>query len=314
MYCGVVEGFYWTADYAIDGQYGEFSTRSRERLLEFMGEKGLNSYLYDPKILRGDRYERAYDPSLIGSWKHTTSIAKTNNIRMVWGLAPGRHELWKDNMKGLLQTVERILQNEFSGIALLFDDVPGGATETEMREQILLTNTLQKYCIITGFCPTTYHGKREELEQSLLAKALPQDIPLIFTGKNIWSSHVVAEDIPQYRSATLWDNWMAADSSDPKRLQLAPPKRDAALLSGLHEYLLNLCFPVERVIPMVSAIGQLSKTGKCDLEIMAKDWAQYLHSPVQPLQKLIAAAPTAKYEYAAICAMWPSLLPLFEQR
>jgi len=109
-YCGIVEGFYWREKHTIAGRYAEFDREKRKRLLELMAGKGLNIYVYDPKVLRGENCERAYSPQLVGNrrdWEDTFGVASQNGIAFVWGLAPGRHEHWHGKLKHLQETVDR---------------------------------------------------------------------------------------------------------------------------------------------------------------------------------------------------------------
>lgn len=305
-YCGLVEGFYWRKEHSVEGQYAEFNKDKRRKLLEFMGTKGLNVYVYDPKVLRGDNYERAYSPSLIGDphhWVETFKIAVNNEIDFVWGLAPGRHEHWHNRLSNLYSTIDYVLNLGTKGFSLLFDDVPGANTENEMKYQAELANTLDsKYPEkIYGLCSGVYCGTRRELESKLtiLDDNIDPGIDLVFTGREVWPESIKLDDLPRYKSgrkSIVWDNWMASDTNDPDRLKFSPPQeREHNLFGEINGYWLNPNFPVERIIHMVSAVGEMFKYGGSfpeDEEIgligmMARDWAKFLDVELELILRLM---------------------------
>lgn len=351
---GIVEGFYWTPSDAVQGRYGEFDPDKRLDLLGFMSRKGLNTYIYDPKILRGDHYERAYDKALIGSktrWLQTFRYAKQSSIDFIWGLAPGVSDQWEK--KPLLENIEYILDLGASGIALLFDDVPGGTTESQKHAQADLTRQIENRFgkIVKAICPGNYCGEKEELQRNLeiLHSEIPEDIPFLLTGKKVWSDHIEFNDFPDLnqRGIILWDNWMASDTSNPSRLELSPLRgRHKDLFDKLDGYVLNPCFPIERIIPVVSSISEIILKGmnisKKEsailpngntitwleytnelpglLDIMAHDWADFLGADPVILRKLLGrdvekkSIQLQRIEYASILKKWPSLQPIFERQ
>jgi hypothetical protein len=351
---GIVEGFYWTPSDAVQGRYGEFDPDKRLDLLGFMGKKGLNTYIYDPKILRGYHYERAYDKTLIGSktrWQQTFSYAKQSLIDFIWGLAPGISDYWEK--KPLLENIEYILGLGASGVALLFDDVPGGTTERQKYAQADLIRKIETRFgkIVKAICPGNYCGEKKELQRNLqiLHAKIPRDIPFLLTGKKVWSDSIEYDDFPDFdqRGIFLWDNWMASDTSNPSRLELSPLRgRHKSLFDKLEGYTLNPCFPIERIIPVVSSISEivlkgmnisqkksailpngntitwLEYTNKLPglLDIMAHDWADFLGVDPMILRKLLSRDVEKRKiqlqpaDYASVVNKWPSLKPVFERR
>jgi len=334
-YCGLVEGFYWKKEHSVEGQYGEFDAGKRRKLLEFMGAKGLDVYVYDPKILRGAHYERAYSRFLIGdadNWKETFRVALDNGICFVWGLAPGRYEHWKQRRSGLRSTVDFVLNLGAAGLALLFDDVPRADTESEMRFQAELVDILHATYPgkIHGLCSGVYCGSREELECKLktLDDNMNPEIDLVFTGREVWPESIELTDLPRYesgRKSILWDNWMASDTNDAAQLKFKPPAgRTSDLFANISEYWLNLNFPVERIIHMVSALGEIRRHGggfREDEEIglirrMAKDWAGFLGVEEEPIMKFLMMKAGRDHgclrekEVRQILSKWSSLEPL----
>lgn len=341
MIAGIVEGFYWEESDAVLGQFAEYEAGKRKALIEFMGRKGLDTYVYDPKILRGDRYERAYATES-GDWRETFAVSRHSGVSFYWGLAPGGSEYWRDEM---FFKVEHLLEMGAAGIALLFDDVPGGEGYDEMLRQAELACRLAKRFPVLGICPGKYAGPPAEVKKHLqpLDKNLPPSIPFILTGARVWSKCIEPEDIPVFgRGVILWDNYMAADTSVPERLELAPPDgRSKSLLDATCGYLLNPCFPVERVIPVVSAVGEMQEAElslkqtailpngneavwyeyldlPAIVETMSADWAEFLTTQLAPLHRLLRIrnrldeGKMDTSEYAEVCQQWPGLEPLFE--
>lgn len=362
-YHGIVEGFYWHAECAVERQYGEFDHEQRLALIEFMGKKGLNTYAYDPKVLRGENFERAYSRDAIGNpsdWRDTFKVADQAGVQFLWGLAPGRSEFWIPQEKKLIDVMNYLLDLGAHGFILLFDDVAGAATRNEIEEKVKLVNKLFNHFgdRIVAICPGRYYGGVNILDTALdhIEWYIPNRISLILTGTTIWmrslatraeESHPEAPHFPKLdkmrnnkceadnslnRQLIAWDNWVATDSDDPKRLDLRPPNERSPRLFCDHQgYLLNPCFPVERIVPMVSAVAEMLKQSRHHkgprspdpellLDTMAEDWADFLgkESYRGPLRHLLAIRngeeirPMEAEDYNGVCEKWPSLRPVFE--
>ena len=337
-YAGIVEGFYWKKHDTVEGEYAEYNSKSRRRLLEFMGRVCLNLYVYDPKVLRGEEYERAYHAPLIGDhddWRRTFDTARSQGVDFLWGLVPAWSGTWLKNERGLLNVIDTVLELGAGGLALLFDDIAANTLESEMEEQAKLVNNL---CArypgrIRGFCPGLYHGLRCDVERALydINEQMNRSVPFFFTGHQVCPDHISASNIPRHaggRGIILWDNWMAADTGVPEKLRLAPPRlRQPDLASVLEGYVLNPCYPVERVIPVVSAVAEMVRRWNLgqDLpgdaecaDIMASDWANYLGEGVAPLRALIWCGMGHRVsdwpvdEISSLVSRWPSLQPVFD--
>lgn len=80
---------------------------------------------------------------------------------------------------------------------------------------------------------------------------------------------------PLKRRMIFWDNWMAVDSLDrlPRSL---PRDRSVKLFSAPYGYMLNLCFPPQRIIHGIASIEYLELGIDFDLQKIAKAWTDYL--------------------------------------
>ena len=368
---GLIEGFYWTEENKINGRYREFSYSGRGRLIKLMRDLGLKVYLYDPKLLReGPReiYERAFNIELLGDrekWKETFLISKEKGVKFIWGIAPGPYEAWmwgvsqgenkprlylhsgwKNHVEEILKLIETVLNLGADGIALLFDDSPGTNSESELTQQAYLAELIEREFpgSLYGLCPATYAGSPDKLLKAhkILDENMPPHIPIIITGQRVWCKTISEQDIPNYpsgRAVIIWDNWMASDSSLPYRLTFTPPlRRSKKLFERIKGFLINLCFPEERVIPVVSGLAYLAdlvKSGRYDekefvntihtpeyIDKVTKDWEKYLGCCGLILRCILESKINGVacerqenlYEHGmTLIKKWPSLSPFVEE-
>lgn len=82
---------------------------------------------------------------------------------------------------------------------------------------------------------------------------------------------------PLNRRMIFWDNWMAVDSLErfPRNL---PRKRSPKLFNDNYPYgyMLNLCFPPERIIHGVNSIEYLKSRQEYDYNGISNVWTRYL--------------------------------------
>ena len=130
---GMVEGFYWPISEAVDGRYGDYTHDERRNILKTMNSLNLTVYVYGPKELIGENYERAYNISLIGDlneWKTTFLMAKTYNIQFLWSISPGWIPTNPIDFEGIFKKMLYLVKTLQSigciGFILSLDDTPGG--------------------------------------------------------------------------------------------------------------------------------------------------------------------------------------------
>jgi len=273
---GVVEGFYWKKEDTHNGQYGEYTHAQRRKLLMFMAAKGLNVYVYDPKVVRDKptgRQERAIEllkDESLKEWRETFKLAKALKIEFIWGITSPN--LNSDTIKKVELVIRQLIhpENGADGIAFLFDDT------TTLREITHQAKFVHDLCVvfpsrIKAYCAPCYSGEPRNLEQQLqeVDRTIPKEVPFVFTGKAVWNKSIKQEDLPIFenRKIVLWDNWIAGDSLELAKLTVIPPlDRESQLLKQIGGYWLNLAFPLERVIPAVSSIAFL-QLNKCSPQI-----------------------------------------------
>lgn len=300
---GVVEGFYWKPEDHYQSQYGEYTHEQRRELLQFMQKKKLGVYAYDPKrsmdILGQEaRKIRSTTPLRDSSqWHSTFRVAKACGIDFIWGICCST----KDEVHGTRKLIDQLMQLGASGVSLQYDDTlfkherkDRACIQRKVQELLPVIQELVTFypTFIRGICPPCDKGEPWFLESVLneFHEKIPnRDIPFIFTVE--WEAHknndISRQLLPRFKDRKLifWDNWIAADSlNEGKCKPLPPPNRRRDLLSELAGYWLNLCFPVERMYPIVSFMSLLQTLGRSPhpeetatmLDLVAEEWAEKL--------------------------------------
>lgn len=267
---GVVEGFSWSRQDGYSGQHGDYTHAQRRRLLQFMADKGLNIYVYSPKIVgkqaevdnRTERTLQLPEGEAAQEWQDTFRLAKKLNIIFIWGLT---HNFSPHTDDQLIQVVQAVTSPPFeaAGVALLMDDL-GGNVGTIPQQAQLLHRLYEKFeDKITAYCPPHYGGDPKDLEKKLadIDRIVPKPIPFVFTGlAGGWNRTLKFEHFPTFvnRRIIVWDNWISGDTIALKNFTVSPPmNRETPLLQNIASYWLNLNFPVERAIPAVSSVAFL---------------------------------------------------------
>jgi len=176
----------------------------------------------------------------------------------------GIRPLFNDNLSLTLDKVRSKIKQIESPYVLGWDDCPGGQTDSQKKLQLSLVEKLPYKP--WGIIPGAYYAENNSMETWIKGLSIINDvdisIPFILCSKNGInpSSFDPSTDFPNLnRKIFFWDNWMAVDSLSrlPRNL---PRKRntkklfDATLAYG---YMLNLCFPPERIIHGVAALHYL---------------------------------------------------------
>ncbi|MBI4323915.1 MAG: beta-N-acetylglucosaminidase domain-containing protein [Chloroflexi bacterium] len=237
--CGVVEGFYgrpWNA-------------RQRHQLFGWMGEWGLNAYLYAPKddLKHRVRWRDLYAEAEAAELAALIRDCQRHSLSFIYALAPGldmRSSAAADTAALQVKT-RQLLSLGCRDFALLFDDIPApapeeGAPPTRLfaQAQCALANDL--FSFIQGqssptrslFCPTVYCGRmaaptvKESVYLQTIGAELNPVIDVLWTGPEIISESISIASIRELQSVIrrrplLWDNLQANDY-DMRRLYLGP--------------------------------------------------------------------------------------------
>ncbi|MCE5318082.1 MAG: beta-N-acetylglucosaminidase domain-containing protein, partial [Parachlamydia sp.] len=300
---GVVEGFYWKPADNYHSQYGEYTHEQRRELLRFMQKKKLGVYAYDPKRsmhIPGQEARKIRSTTPLrdsGQWRSTFQVAKACGIDFIWGICCST----QDEVNGTRKLIDQLMELGASGVSLQYDDTllkeerkDRACIQRKIQEILPVIQELIKFypTFIQGICPPCDKGEPSFLESVLneFHEKIPRrDIPFIFTveWEAHWNHDISRKLLPRFKDRKLifWDNWIAADSQNEGKCKpLPPPNRRHDLLADIASYWLNLCFPVERMYPIVSFMSTLQTLGRSPtgeetarmLDQVAEEWAEKL--------------------------------------
>ena len=237
---GVVEGFYgrpWTE-------------AERRMMLHFLGEHGMNLYVYAPKDdpYHREKWREPYPPQEMLALKRLAAEARTAGVEMVFAVSPGldlRFSGWagEADEKALLRKLESVHAMGVERFAIFFDDIE----RKDGRAQALFVNRLNKELLT-----------RRLTEKPLLVvptEYFLHDIVVLFTGEGVVPEGISAEDMAEAerlygRPLGVWWNYPVTDYL-PGKLALGPVQGlDETVAERAPVFLMN---PMEK--PYLSRIA-----------------------------------------------------------
>ena len=233
----------------IEGYYGRLLTwPDRYRIIDRLAENGMTAYLYAPKEDPFHRVEwrTAWPPEWISEFSGFFGYAKSRNVHVIGGIAPGldySSEHYERDFSHLLEKSRMLADAGADSIALMFDDIePTLENVDAMRAEMafhanIATRLSETMEIPVLFVPRVYADEISELAASAyepLSGKLPADMPVFHCG-----SHIVAGAAPLSPANTpapdvfrqrlmLWDNFFCNDYC-PRRLFLGPHEGRVAI-------------------------------------------------------------------------------------
>jgi hypothetical protein len=291
---GVVEGFYGRV----------WSEAEREAFLAGVAPCGLNTYLYAPKA-EPALGERLLEPLDKGSAQRLQRLHRAceGHGAALWAglrLEPPFDAGQPAHLSGLLRKALQLAKVGVSGFAVLFDDLPSareGRADDPFRGSQAAAQAHAVRALRQGLsrrvpgvallvCPSRYtldpllertYGAFEADYLARLHRALPPELPWLWTGPQVCSRSVSLEDLDAYRAAAdlpgasggtgasapaarpivLWDNYPVNDGRLGGRLHLAPlAGRAADLPRRVRGYLFNpLLQPHLGVLPGATCLA-----------------------------------------------------------
>ncbi|NOZ86618.1 MAG: hypothetical protein GXP49_10180 [Deltaproteobacteria bacterium] len=271
---GVVEGFYGRP----------WPRLHRLALLSAMAGMGFNFYAYAPKD----------DPRHRQDWTATLSLKEKERfaeilstgsrlgIRVAYTISPGLtlDPDSKRDIELLKYKIDVMADIGYKNFGLLLDDIPKKPDETLGTAHARLVRYMKG--VITDragpgslffFVPTVYSGTPSSLEQKekdylrALAK-IPVDVPVAWTGPNVFSREIRVDDIAWLRKliggrrVIIWDNYPVNDVGKKGNLYLgAITGRDKNLFNIVSGFLVN---------PMIQAAAS---------RIPLRAYSEYLFDP-----------------------------------
>jgi len=229
---GVIEGFYgrpWTGP-------------QRERLLGWMQDWQMHTYLYAPKddLYHRARWREPYPQAEAAALSALNAAATERGVHFVYALAPGLDFDWASeaDRAALSAKFDSLVAAGLRDFALLFDDIPNQPDRAaQAAEQVETAHFVRAQLRAQGteglflFCPTEYCG--EMATPSVTASPylhelarLESGIEILWTGPLIVSPQISAESVRELagvigRKPLIWDNLHVSDYTI-HRLHLGP--------------------------------------------------------------------------------------------
>lgn len=257
---GVIEGFYgrpWTGP-------------QRDRLLGWMQDWGMNTYLYAPKddLYHRARWREPYPQAEAAALSDLNAAAAARGVRLVYALAPGLDLDWESqaDRAALAAKFDALTASGLRDFALLFDDIPNQADRAaQAAAQVEAVHFIRDQLRAQGieglflFCPTEYCGEMATpsvTESPYLRELahLESAVEILWTGPQIVSPHISPGSLREVagvigRKPLIWDNLHVSDYT-VHRLHLGPyGGRSLALRGEVSGILSNPNTPFEPNFP-----------------------------------------------------------------
>lgn len=287
--------------------YGDIWTEAdRRRLMESAAENGAGYYVYGPAgdERTGSQWRREFSEHERQSLTSTVRYADELHLELVWRVSPMcpldpdsglRFDEPRDSDL-LERRISQICDAGIRTVLLCFDDIQRSSTSPDLAQfaqsisplaaaQADLSNRLHSHLAARGVtlvvCPTEYWGTRTSPYRQVLSSTLASDIRACWTGPDVVSSRITAEDVESFaaifpdRNLWLWDNfpvndWGTADILTPANTYAAH------LLSGPIQNRSSVIFETfEAYLINASASPALTSLTFATAESMATEGGQY---------------------------------------
>lgn len=288
---GVIEGFY--------GQ--PYDLEARTRLIRFIGERGMNAYVYAPKNdpLHRDRWRDPYPPAQLDEFAALARAGAESGVTVYFAISPGLTYDPNDPADFERLAAKLVSANErgVTGFALLFDDLldPVSSALDPVVQAGLTARVAELVDGLAGdtdlwFIGHVYAGLAEDLRanRGLFAALsplppqvyydayqalVPPRLPIMWTGPAVFSARLDRAETQSFRDfaggrpVVVWDNFPVNDAIGTE-IFLGPYLGRAA---DLHEaadgVVLNLMSqPTAGLVPVATGASYLSDPAGYDPE------------------------------------------------
>lgn len=213
-----------------EGGYGIWDDEGRLRVMDWMGESKLNSYLYgpksDPKIRR--RWRELYDDVELFNFKRQIERCRRNHIYYGYTIAPtlGMEYGSEEDFQTLLRKVRQIQSLGVKTFVLAFDDTLGtmyhprdhkrfknlGEAEAYLSNKLYAALKAYDQEVVLAMVPELYAGVFDMEYTRTLAEKLDGEIFIGWTGWEIVAPKIDPPDMRAFidfygRMPSLGDNW-----------------------------------------------------------------------------------------------------------
>lgn len=229
---GVIEGFYgapWSHEQRLD-------------LIDFLGERGMNTFVYSPKddpLVRHD-WRASYAGAELSRMAELIGRCATHGMTFMYCLSPGLTMKYSsaDDVEMLLAKFGSVRDLGVTSFGLLLDDIPArlqhpadiaAFPDLVSAHQSLIGRVFSQ--LDSSFrltvCPTQYWGYGDEDYIGRLGRGIDPRIDLFWTGRAICSATLDLSDAAVFaratgRPATYWDNYPVNDVAMGHELHIGP--------------------------------------------------------------------------------------------
>jgi hyaluronoglucosaminidase len=264
---GVIEGFYGPP----------WSHSARCTAITFLGERGMNAYVYAPKSdpKHREEWRVPYSASELAQFRALAAACRAAATRFGFAISPGLDIDYESDADRavLLAKLAPLVDAGVDWIVLALDDIanaPGLA-----GRQAALVRALREALaddVRISLVPTEYVGTRPSPYLSELSAGLPDDVDIFWTGPTVCSPTITASDARSWRAAIrgrpllLWDNVPVNDSVMERELHLGPYRgRDAELADVVDGVLCNPMLQARAsLVPLATAAEFLADPSAYD--------------------------------------------------
>jgi len=229
---GVIEGFY--------GQ--PWSHEQRLDLISFLGERGMNTFVYAPKddpLVRHE-WRNAYRGAELTRLHELIARCAEYGMTFMYCLSPGLTIKYSssDDLELLLAKLTAVGKLGVTSFGLLLDDIPARLQHPEDKsafsdvveaQQSLIGRVFSEFSndVHLTVCPTQYWGYGNEDYISRLGTGIDPRIDLFWTGRAICSPTLDLTDAAVFarstgRPPTYWDNYPVNDVAMGHELHIGP--------------------------------------------------------------------------------------------
>jgi hyaluronoglucosaminidase len=240
---GVIEGFYGRP----------WSQAQRRDLLERMGAWGMNLFLVAPKDdpWHRHRWHEPFTDVQLEDLAALVASGRQANVEVAVALAPGLTIRYSDesHCTALVDRARQLSGLGVRTVGLLLDDIPTELQHPQDRVRysslvsahVDLARRFHAQIRATApgirvlICPLVYRGTGTEPYITELGRALPDDVDLLWTGRQICSEVLATSDARTFLESTghrplYWDNYPVNDVAMTHELHIGPVRgRDADL-------------------------------------------------------------------------------------
>jgi len=229
---GVIEGFYGAP----------WSHEQRLELIDFLGPRGMNTFVYSPKddpLVRRD-WRTPYAGAELARMGELIARCAEHDMTFMYCLSPGLTMKYSssEDIAMLLAKFESVGELGVTSFGLLLDDIPTRLQHP--ADKMAFSDLVSAHQQLIGrvftqldsgarltVCPTQYWGYGDEDYISRLGSGIDPRIDLFWTGRAICSATLDLDDAAVFaratgRPATFWDNYPVNDVAMGHELHIGP--------------------------------------------------------------------------------------------